>query len=255
MNKISLPKIFSIQSIDKKAIEPFLGRYQFESPRNEIKAFSDKFQNAPKIYFKNDRLYLKPLIGEPSELLQTGPMTFAWRGMNMPLICFTKNDQGKNVMMIGGSYYEQTSNFWAMLKRVILIIPLIFALSTVVLGVTSFIGIIIDKLTWREIIPRVIPMIGVGVLVWAVLNLLEVQNYTYKLAELNTINLRTMIIFLGTSVFGIASIVSLFFAIRMFSKQRKRWFAYYLLFTSISLFFIAAILWHNGWIGLRTWAL
>jgi len=243
------------QSIDKKEIEPFLGRYQFESPRNEIKAFSDKLQNAPRIYLKNDRLYFKPLIGEPSELLQTGTMTFAFRGMNMPLICFTKNDQGKNVMMIAGTYYEQTSNFWAMFKRVVLIIALIFSLSSVMLGIVSLIVVIFDKLSWRDLIPRVIPMIGLGLLVWAVLNLLEVQNYTYKLAELDTINLRTMIIFSGTSSFGIASIVSLFFSIRMFSKQKKHWFAYYFVLTSLSLFFIAAILWQNGWIGLRTWAL
>ena len=249
------PNNLATQPLNKKAIEPYLGRYQFKSPRNEITAFSDKFQNAPNIYLKNDRLYFKPLIGESSELLQTGPMTFAFRGMNLPLICFTKNDEGKKVMLIGGIYYKQTSNFWAMLKRIVLIIALIFALSTVILGITSLIGIIIGKLSWRELIPRVIPMIGVGLLAWAVLNLLEVQNYTYKLAELNTINLRTMIVFLGTSAFGIASIVSLFLSIRMFSKQKKRWFAYYFLLTSISLFFIAAILWQNGWIGLRTWAL
>lgn len=248
-------KNLPIQSLDKKAIEPFLGRYQFESPRNEISAFSDKFQNAPKIYFKNGRLYFKPLIGDPSELLQTGPMTFAWRGMNMPLICFAKNDNGKNVMTIAGGYYEQTSNFSAMFKRVIIIIALIFVLSSVILGIASLIGIIIGKLTWRDIIPRIIPMIGLGLLVLAVLNLLEVQKYTYKLAELNTINLRTIIIFSGTAAFGVVSIVSLFFSIRRFSEQKKRWFAYYLLFTSISLFFITAILWQNGWIGLRTWAL
>ena len=104
-------------------------------------------------------------------------------------------------------------------------------------------------------IPRVIPMIGFGLLILAVLNLLEVQTYTYKLAELTTINLRTMIVFLGTSVFGIASVVSLFFSIRMFSKLKKRWFAYYYLLTSLSMFFIAVVLWQNGWIGLRTWAL
>ena len=158
-------------------------------------------------------------------------------------------------MMIGGSYYEQTSNFGAMLKRIALIIALIFALSSVILGIVSLIRKIIGKLAWREIIPRIIPMIGFGLLVLAVLNLLEVQKYTYKLAELTTINLHTMTIFLGTAVFGIVSIVSLFFSIRMFNKQKKRWFAYYFLLTSISLFFIAAILWQNGWIGLRTWTL
>ena len=245
----------STQSIDKKAIEPFLGRYQFESPRNEISAFSDKLQNAPKIYFENDKLYFKPLIGDPSELVQTAPMTFAWRGMNMPLICFTKNDQGKNVMMIGGTYYEQTSNFWAMLKRGIIIIALIFALSSVILGIVSFIGATIGKLTWRDIIPRIIPMIGVGFLVWAVLNLIEVQQYTYKLSELDKVNFRTMIIFWGTSAFGIISIISLVYSIRTFRKQNKRWFASYLLLTSISMCLIMTILWQNGWIGLRTWAL
>jgi CubicO group peptidase (beta-lactamase class C family) len=248
-------KNLTTQSLDKKAIEPFLGRYQFESPRNEISAFSDKFQNAPNIFFKNDRLYFKPLLEDPLELLQTGPRTFAWRDMNMPLICFTKNDNGKNVMMIGGAYYEQTSNFWAIFKRVGFIIAVVFSLSSLILGVASLIGIIIGKLRWRDIIPRVIPMIGLSLLILAVLNLLEVQNYTYKLAELTTINWRTMIIFLGTFAFGIASILSLFFSIRMFSKLKKRWFAFYFLFTSISLFFIAVVLWQNGWIGLRTWAL
>jgi CubicO group peptidase (beta-lactamase class C family) len=243
------------QTIDKKTIEPFLGRYQFESPRNEISAFSDKLQNAPKIYFQNDKLYFKPLIGDASELVQTAPMTFAWRGMNMPLICFTKNDTGKNIMMIGGIYYEQTSNFWAMFKRVINIIALIFALSTVILGIVSFIGATFGKLTWRDLIPRIVPMIDVGLLIWAVLNLLEVQRYTYKLSELGTVNFRTMVIFCGTSAFGIISIVSLFFSIRMFRNPNKYWFACYLLLTSIFLCLIMVILLQNGWIGLRTWAL
>ena len=98
-------------------------------------------------------------------------------------------------------------------------------------------------------------MIGVGLLVWAIMNLLEVQSYTYMLAELNTVNMRTMIIFLGTTVLGIGSIVSLLYSFRMFRKQKKRWFAYYFLVSSISLLFIAAILWQIGWMGLRTWAL
>lgn len=243
-----------IQSIDKKKIEPFLGRYQFESPRHEISGFSDRLQNAPEIYFKNDKLYFKPLIGDPSELVQTSPMTFTWEGMNMPLICFTKND-GKNVMMIEGIYYEQTSNFWAILERAIIIIAVIFSLSSVLFGIVSFIGAIIGQLTWGDTIPRIVPMIGVGLLVWAILNLLEVQQYSYKLSELDTINFRTVIIFCGTSAFGLISIVSLFFSIRTFRIPNKRWSSSYLLLTSISLCLIMAILWQNGWIGLRTWAL
>ncbi len=173
----------------------------------------------------------------------------------MPLICFTKNDKGKNIMMIGGIYYEQTSNFWEMLKRAIIFIALLFSLSTVIFGIVSFIGAIIGKFTWRDTIPRTLPMIGVSLLIWAVLNLLEVQQYSYLLSELSIVNYRTMIIFCGTSAFGIISIVSLYFSIKTFRKSGKRWFAYYLLLTSVSLCLIMAILWQNGWIGLRTWAM
>lgn len=243
------------QPVDKKKMEPFLGRYQFESPRNEISAFSDKLQNAPSIYFKNNKLYFKPLIGDPSELVQIAPMIFAWRGMNMPLICFTKNDSGKKVMMIGGIYYEQTANFWAMFKRLIIIIALVFVLSSVILGIVSLIGGVIGKLAWQDLIRRSAPMTGVGLLIWAVMNLLEVQQYSYKLSELDTINFRTIVIFFGTAAFGIISIVSLYFSIRTFRKSNNYWFATYLLLTSVSLCLVTAILLQNGWLGLRTWAL
>ena len=243
------------QPIDKKKIEPFLGRYQFESPRNEIAAFSDKLQDAPKIYFENDKLYIKPLTGEASELVQTSAMTFAWTGSNIPMVCFTKNDEGKNVMLIGGNYYEQTSNTWAILKRAIIIIAVLLALSSVIIGLVSFIAAILGKLSWREIIPGVMPMIGVICLASSIYYLLEIQEYTYKLSELGTVNMQTLIIFLGTSLFGIVSIVSLFYSVITFQKNPRRWYAGYLLLTSISLCLIMAILWQNGWIGLRTWAL
>ena len=54
-------------------------------------------------------------------------------------------------------------------------------------------------------------MIGFGLLVLAVLNLLDVQKHTYKLAELNTINLRSIIIFLGTGAFGVLFLSSAYF--------------------------------------------
>jgi CubicO group peptidase (beta-lactamase class C family) len=248
-------KILLTQTIDKKLVAPFLGRYQFESPRNVISAFSDKLQNAPKIYFENEKLYFKPLVGAPLELVQTSAMTFAFKGRNMPLICFTKKDNGKNVMMIAGSYYEQASNFWAVFKRVIIIIALLFSLSSIILGLVSSIAALIGKLDWQEAIPRIAPTVGLAFLAWSVSYLLEIQQYTYKLSELDTVNFHTIIIFFGTSVFAVISIVSLFYSIKAFGKKDKRWFTSYLLLTSISLCLITAILFQSGLVGLRTWAL
>ncbi len=243
------------QAIDKERIKPFLGRYQFESPRNEISAFSDKLQNAPELYFKNDKLYLKPLIGDALELVQTTPMIFAWKDRNMPTICLTKNAAGKNVLLIEGSYFEQVSNFWAIFKRLTMVIALLFALSAILFSLFSISNFFRQKLSWQTLIPRILPLIGVSFLAWSVHYLLEIEKYTYKLSELATFNFKTFLIFSGTSIFGITSIVSLFYAIQRFPKEQNRWLGYYLLLVSISLSFIAAILWENGWIGLRTWAL
>jgi CubicO group peptidase (beta-lactamase class C family) len=84
------------QELDKEAMQPFLGFYQFDSPRNEISAFVDKLQNLPEVYLRNDKLYLKPLIGEPLELIQVASMTFAFTDANTPSIVLQKIQKEKD---------------------------------------------------------------------------------------------------------------------------------------------------------------
>lgn len=248
-------KSLPTQALDAEAIAPFLGRYQFESPRVQLSAFVDKLQNAPRIFLRDGKLYFKPLMGEATELLQTAPLTFAWTGTNVPMVCFTKNRFGKQVMMLGGTYYEQTSNFWALAKRGGIVLALLVALSAVLLGAVSFVGAIAGKLTWQRLVPRVLPVMGVGMLAWAVLILFDAQQYTYKLSELHTLNLRTGIVFLGTSAFALVSILTLILSIRALRKPGKQWFKLYYVAIGLALCLLTAVLWQSGWVGLRTWAL
>jgi len=85
--------------------------------------------------------------------------------------------------------------------------------------------------------------------------LFQAKEYSYKLAELDTVNFHTIIIFLGPTIFEVASIASLFHSIKTLRQQKNRLFAAYLLLTSISLCVVMFILLQNGWIGLRTWAM
>ncbi|MEJ7588693.1 MAG: serine hydrolase domain-containing protein [Ferruginibacter sp.] len=243
------------EPLDKKEVGQYLGRYQFESPRFMISGFSDKLQNAPEIYIKNDLLFFKPLIGEVAQLVQTAPLTFAWKGMNMPLIRFTKNEEGKKVMLIGGSYFEQTSNFWALCKRILIVIALLFMLSAFITGFVSIIGCVLGKRSWRRAIPMLIALAGIGCLAWAIRNLLLVQQYSYKLSELDTLNFFTMGIFLGTSIYGVATAAGLYFLTSILQEPGSLWRKIYLLCVNISLCLILIILLQNGWIGLRTWAM
>lgn len=244
-----------MQAIDTEAIAPFLGYYQFESPRNEIAAFSEKLQNLPQLYLKNNKLYLKPLTGSPTELVQTGNLIFAWKDTNIGSIAFVKGENGKNIMTMGGVYFEQTNAFFALSKRIIIVLAAIFMLSSFILGLVSFIRVIMGKLAWRDLIWHILPMFGVSALAWAVVELLDMQANSYRLAELTTINFTTLRIFLGTTIFGLVSVIILAFASHKLFKNRTSLFAWYFWIMGLSFCLIAFMLWQNDWIGLRTWAM
>ena len=248
-------KKMETQKLDETAILPFLGRYQFESPRNEISAFEDKLLNSPSIFLEGGKMYFRPLLGNAAELVQTAPMTFAWKGDNMPMICFTKNDAGKKVMLVAGSYYELTSNAWVLIKRAMIVVALLFALSSIFSGVVALLRVCTGKTNWKDSILLITPMIGLIGLTLAVSVLLDVQQYTYKLSLLRNINSKTLTIFTGTLLFGLTSITSLLSSIFLYPKRANRFQANYLLLSSLSHSLILAILWWNEWIGLRTWAM
>ena len=172
----------------------------------------------------------------------------------MPLICFTKNDDDKNVMLIGGIYHEQTSNFLAILKRAIILLAVIFSLSSIFIALFSLFKAVTGKLAWKNTIPRIMPLAGISLLCWSLLHLSTLQQYSYMLSEVDTLNYVTIVVFLGTAAFAVISIAGLMYAIRTFRKS-KNFVSAWLLLINISLCLLMAILWQNGWIGLRTWAL
>lgn len=241
-------------TMDKNSVEPYMGYYEFKSPRNEISGFKDKLLNLVKIEWINGKLLFNPIIGESTEIIQTAPMTFAFKGDNSAQIVFTKNSVGKICMMINGSYYEKTSTAWAIGKRLIAIISIVLLLSYIGYGIIALIQFSLKKIRLFDFIMRILPIVGIGFFGWALSYLLEVQKYTYKMYELGTINQITIIIFLGTSLFGIISIMNLLYTFSLI-KRVKRWLFCYLLLAGLSMFIISLFLHQNEWIGLRTWAL
>ncbi len=239
--------------LEQKSIEPYLGLYEFGSPRNELAGFRDKLLDAPHIYLENGKLFYKPLLGSASELVQTGPLTFAWSDMNAPLIVFTTNDDGKRVFLIAGSYYEQTSYWGGIAKRFLWGMAILVALFSYGLMFVSLVQFFRKKLIAKELTARILPAIGLSLLLWSVFEVLEVQEYSYLLYELGSVNTRTLIIFLGTLSFGIISVVFLVTTIQCFLKTKATWFNWYMALTAISLCAIALLLATNGWIGMMTW--
>jgi Beta-lactamase len=245
------PVLLTIQPTDAQAIAPYLGTYQFESPRNAISAFIDKLQNAPRIYLQNGELFIKPLIGSAAKLQQTAPLTFAWQGDKMAWIIFTTNSKGQRVMMQGGTYYEQNSAAKLIAYRLLLLLAIVLSVGGAVAGLVALVQKVMGKLV-NPLLPRLLPLIGLGSLVWAVYYLLDVQKYTYKLGELGSINFRTLVICLGTALFAFTAVATLGWTLQKLIKQKSGWGW---LLAALGMCTIALLLWQNGWIGLRTWAM
>ncbi len=240
--------------LDKKAIKPFLGQYQFGSPRVQLSAFANKLERTPTIFIKDEHLYYQPLFGQASQLIQVGELQFTWKDMNVPFVTFTQNTTGENVMMIGGDYYEQSTSIWIKLRLGIFVIAILFLLSSIILFITASIQRVLKRINSQQLIIRSFPLIGLLFLIIGVFALNEIQAFTYKMAELSTVSSRSVTIFIGTLGFGIFSFLTLILAIKNFKAQSKH-FKYYFLAIACSMTFLTIFLITNGWIGMRTWAM
>ncbi|MES1223809.1 MAG: serine hydrolase [Bacteroidota bacterium] len=242
-------------STDLKFISAFAGQYQFANPRNQISGLKDKLMNKVELYIENNAVFVKTLSGDKMKLLQTSPSKFAHEGANNATIIFTKNEEGKNVMIMDGAYYEQGSFFKVRFMFWVDVVAIFFALSAVVTGIISFIGLLAGRVKRDKLVLMLLPMSGVLLLVWAVVSLLQVQNESYLLSELVKPDARTLTVFLGTSLFGLFAVLHIIIVLRNYGKIRNKFFAVYWMLASLSIFYIAFILFLNGWIGLRTWAM
>lgn len=241
--------------INYEKIIPYLGYYQFEGPRNAIGGFLDKLLGLNQIYWQANKLYFKPLFGEASELIRVDSLGYAWQGMNRALIIFTENEQGKRVMLIGGTYYEQ-ANFWeAWAFRGLFILAVLISLSAVLAGFISLLGGFVGKVKWSRVLARLIPAMAIGLFAWAFLNIIEIQSFTYKMFELRHLSYRSLVIFIGTSGLGLGSLLAAVYYFLLFKSTRPRVYAYYWVLVGLSMLFLSAFLLSQGWIGLRTWAM
>lgn len=245
----------NVQPLDTKAIESYLGFYQFDSPRNEIGRLMDIFSIGSTITLENEDLYLEKLMGGREKLTQVAPQVFVREGMNIPTIAFTKNDEGKNVMMMGGTYFEQSSKAWGLFWRGVMILMIALILISGVVAIGALIGALLGKIAWQQLPKKFLPIFSLGILGFSLTKLIEKQQFSYELYKFREINAETLMIFGGTLFFGIAALFCFKFAIQSFLQNKNRWFAWYWLLTFSSVVFLASILMRYGFIGIRVWAL
>ena len=249
------PQKLPNQPLDRKAIEPYLGFYQFDSPRNEIARLMDLFRNGLNVYVENDTLVFKNLEGQKTKLLQTAPMVFRREGMNASTIAFTKDADGKNVLSMAGVYFEQSSYAWGMVWRSLLGLMLILVLVSGIAAMGSLLGAVRRKLTWRVVFVRFIPIVSTAFFGYAFTKLLEKQQFSYLIYQFNDLNAETLLIFVATTFFGLAGVICGYFAFNMTKQANHIWGKWFWRLTYVSMAVLAIVFFKYGIIGIRTWAM
>ena len=247
-------KHLDTMATDVAAITPYLGRYQFESPRIEMAGFKDRLMNASHVYLENGSLYTSTAMGGRMRLIQTGPLTFAKEWTNTPSVVFTRRADGRHVMIKDGAFFEQASWWKTAFPGWLAATAVLVVLVSVIAAVVSLVGYVVGWVKHQQLLLWLLPVVAVALLAWAVMNLLQVETESYLLSELVHPGARNIIVFTGTLLFGILSLLYLVLVLNRLRRVHY-WLASYWMITALSLCYISFVLFRHGWIGLRLWAM
>jgi CubicO group peptidase (beta-lactamase class C family) len=241
-------------ALNISAIKPYLGFYEYESPRHKFIEFKEKLMSARLVYIKNGALFTRSITGKENELVQIAPNIFAQKHLNAPEIAFeTRN--GKRIMLAEGEYYEKGSLWWGISKRVLMVIAIFPALFSIISGIITLFGYIFGRVEKLHLHLNTIPLFAMIFLACAAVQIYAVEQQNYLLYKLNSIDFSSLTIFLGTILFAVLVVLNLFLIIRKYKKIQHPWLRYYLAVTALSLFIICIFMLQNNLIGLRTWAM
>jgi CubicO group peptidase (beta-lactamase class C family) len=243
------------EPLDIEAAKPYLGWYVLKNPRHAISAFADELQFAPRLKIENGKLIFQPLIGNASPLRQMGKGIYTFNDCTIPMVALVKNENGEKIMQLGGLYFVRQNAVLTISYRLAVVAGIIVSLSIFLFLPFIALGVAKRKLSSNTIWVGLVVAIGLVGLINAVLSLLHVQTFTYKLYELGTVNSRTLTIFFGTILFGVASLYAVIHRMLIFRKKYPSIYKWYYTLLSSSLFFLFMILLMNGWIAMRFWTI
>ena len=245
------PKPISLK-IDSKSIEPYLGHYQFMSPRNEILGFVERLFNGQSYEIAGNNLMEIQTFGNADTLVQVDKKLFRKKNYNLATRLFTENEDGEKVLMKEGDYYQKVNVVWLRFQQIMLILSVLAVLIALFSGIIWLIMALAKNLSWSKLNLRIVPFLASFCLVSAVF---PFTHLVENLTEGNTINGYAIVLFLGTLGFGILAFLNIFVLTKTWKNLNNKWLKAYLLTTCVLLTYLATLFLVNNWIGIRFWAM
>jgi len=90
-------------------------------------------------------------------------------------------------------------------------------------------------------------VVGILVAAFSVISLAE------DLPNLGAMNVRTILVFVGTLLFAVGVLLGLIQLLRNFTRIKSGFLKYYLLISGAAILSLAVFFYQHGWIGLQLW--
>ena len=246
------PELPKVASIDNESLKSWEGFYLAENSRNQIMKFLDKLTVTSSMKIEGDNLIVKAFAESPTKYVAVDDQHFRRTDRDYASLTFL-NDDGRKVMMLGDTYYYQSSALYVWTLRLLMLLWIAFGISMVIALIVWLIMLLTKNISLADFKVRIWPGLAFMSFCFAFfcfIDLTQLKNITTSAF----INWRTLGVFLGTLLFGICSIVGIWMLVKHYKNYKSRALKIYL-FTSCALMLFAVIYFGaNEWIGLRLWA-
>lgn len=252
-NKSKLKPTPTIE-LSEDQLSNYEGYYEHESIRNELfKPFSVLFRGIT-LSVSDDTLYAKEFMGSPKPLLPISKNKFRSKDKKMANTNFLNTEEYGSIMQHKGSFYVKTGSWKKYVYR------------GAFLGGLGILSIfILFSLFWipfegyRKYSSKYSPFSYQLLFWWPFSAICSIALLMFAVSQLDFLSLgeptaSNIIFTVGTYLFGICSLGSVWTSIQGWKKDIHKGLKIYFTLTSATLFGFTLFLIYWGWMGIRLWA-
>lgn len=236
--------------IDTNNIKPYLGHYQFLSPRYELLDIFESLFSGYSFILSGDRLLEMDVFGGMDTLVQVSANKFRKNSFNSATYLFTTNKQGEKILMRDGAFYKKINIFWLRLQQVLFVLSILSVFVGFLFYLWKIIIACLKKQHRQQFKYFIIPFISSLSLLSIIY---PVMHFMENILDTSTMNIYTLILYIGTLLFGVLSVVNIILIFKYWRNQNNTSLKYFLLINGLLSFYLAVLLFQNDWIGIQTW--
>lgn len=241
----------AVGNADPKQLGRLEGFYRAGNPRNQVLAGLDWLLDTAEVELHTDgQLTYSPLIGGAEPLGPVGLDLWA-RGGDPGPSAVSYVEDGREVLDFGssGGWMVKTSRLAARGPLWLLGLALLAMLSSVVMAPVWLVRMLSGQMRGlRHWEVRLLPLAAVTAFAFMLGGAVGVQPM-----QLGSVNVHTVIFYLGSVLFALLSLAACVQALRSFGWEMNRWARLQALAAATACLGVAAFLGHWGLIGLRMW--